>query len=410
MTTGTFVIIGANSTGGAAAATLRTEGFDGKVILIGAEPHPPYERPPLSKEYLRGEATAESTLLRPASWYRDNGVDMLLETRAVTIDTERKLVRLEDRDAVAFAKVLVATGGRNRSLTVPGHELDGILDLRTFEDADRIRHEAAPGRKAVVVGAGFIGSEVTASLRQMGVDVDVVEIFEAPLFRILGREVGRVYEAIHRDHGVRFHFLDDVVRFEGRQRVEAVVTGKGARIECDFVVVGIGIQPATDVVDETAVAAENGIVVDRFCETTVPGIYAAGDVANHYHPLFDRRVRVEHWDNALKQGAAAAKNMMGTPTAYEDPHWFWSDQYEFNLQYAGSSTDWDELVVRGSMDDRNFVAFYMKEGVVQAAVGVNRGREVRRAMGLIKARQPIERRALRDEDVDLRKLAGAAAG
>jgi len=407
--TKSFVIIGANSTGGAAAATLRTEGFDGRVLLVGAEPHPPYERPPLSKEYLRGESSAEGALLRPASWYPENSVDLLLGTRAVTVDPHRKLVRLEDREAVPFDEVLVATGGRNRRLTVPGHDLEGIIDLRTFEDADRIRAEAAAGRKAVVVGAGFIGSEVAASLRQLGVEVEVVEIFEVPLFRVLGRAVGRVYEEIHRDHGVRFHFRDDVVRFEGRGRVEAVVTGKGERIECGFVVVGIGIEPATEVVDETDVAAENGIVVDQFCRTAVPGIYAAGDVANHYHPLFERRVRVEHWDNALKQGAAAAKNMMGIRTAYEDPHWFWSDQYEYNLQYAGFSTGWDDLVVRGSMPDRSFVAFSVKDGIVQAVAGVNRGREVRRAMKLIQSRQPVDPTALRDEDVDLRTLAEATA-
>jgi len=408
--TETFVIVGANSTGGAAAATLRTEGFEGDVIVVGAEQHPPYERPPLSKEYLRGEATADSALLRPAAWYSDNGVDMRLGSRAVSVDVGRRVVRLEDRDGIPFDKVLVATGGRNRRLSVPGHDLPGILDLRTFEDADRIRREARPGRRAVVVGAGFIGCEVAASLRQLGVEVEVVEIFEAPLFRVVGRDVGMVYESIHRDHGVRFHFTDDVIRFEGHDRVEAVVTGKGVRIECDFVVVGIGIEPATEVIDETRVAVENGIVVDQFCQTTVPGVFAAGDVANHYHPLFDRRIRVEHWDNALKHGAAAAKNMVGIRTEYADPHWFWSDQYEYNLQYAGFSADWDELVVRGSMDERNFVGFYRKDGVVQAAVGVNRGRDVRRAMALIKSRQVVDAKALRDEDVDLRKMAESPAG
>ncbi len=408
----TFVIVGANSTGGAAATTLRTDGFEGRVVLIGAEPHPPYERPPLSKEYLRGEATAESTLLRPEPWYEDNAVELLLSTRAVGIDVKQRKVHLEDRDAIPYDRLLIATGGRNRRLSVPGHDLEGIHDLRTFEDADRIRQEAErhPGGKAVVVGAGFIGCEVAASLTQIGIRVEVVEIFETTLFRVVGAEVGRVVEGIHRDKGVTFHFRQVVERFEGSSRVEAVVTDQGTRIECDFVVVGIGIQPNTEVVDESPVSAENGIVVDQRCRTTVPTIYAAGDVANHYHPVFGRRVRVEHWDNALKQGAAAARSMIADaetrePEPFDDPHWFWSDQYEHNLQYLGFAPEWDELVIRGSMDERNFVAFYVKNGMVKAAVGVNRGREVRRSTGMIKASRAVDAAKLKDEDVDLRTLA-----
>jgi 3-phenylpropionate/trans-cinnamate dioxygenase ferredoxin reductase subunit len=407
----TFVIVGANSTGGAAATTLRTEGFEGRVVLIGEEPHPPYERPPLSKEYLRGEATAESTLLRPEPWYGDNAVELLLSTRAVGIDVDRQHVRLEDRDAISYDRLLIATGGRNRRLSVPGHDLQGLHDLRTFEDADRIRQEAEryPGGRAVVVGAGFIGCEVAASLAQMGIQVEVVEIFETTLFRVVGAEVGRVFEDIHTEKGVTFHFRQVVERFEGSQRVEAVVTDKGTRIECDFVVVGIGIQPNTEVVDESPVSAENGIVVDQWCRTTNPTVYSAGDVANHYHPVFGRRVRVEHWDNALKQGAAAARSMIADaegrqPEPFDDPHWFWSDQFEHNLQYLGFAPEWDELVVRGSMDERNFVAFYMKDGLVKAAVGVNRGREVRRSAGMIKARRRVDPAQLKDENVDLRSL------
>jgi 3-phenylpropionate/trans-cinnamate dioxygenase ferredoxin reductase subunit len=398
-----FVIVGANLTGGAAASTLRTEGFDGRVVLIGEEVHPPYERPPLSKDYLRGETKADDALLRPASWYEENGVELLLGAKA-TVDPAARVVELERGGPVQYDKVLVATGGRNRRLRVQGIDLEGVFDLRTIEDADRIRAKASAGRKAVVVGAGFIGCEVAASLRTMGMEVEVVDIFQVPLARALGAEIGKVYEGIHRDQGVRFHFEQTVERLEGDARVEAVVTSRGTRIGCDLVVVGVGIEPALDVVEGTGVALDDGIVVDEFCRTSIEGIYAAGDLANHYHPLFDARMRVEHWDNALKQGAAAARNMMGREAVFDDPHWFWSDQYEHNLQSMGHAADADELVVRGSMEERDFVAFHLKGGVVRAAVGLNRGKDVRRSAGLIRARAQVDAAALKDEDVDLRSL------
>jgi 3-phenylpropionate/trans-cinnamate dioxygenase ferredoxin reductase subunit len=405
------VVVGANLTGGAAATTLRSEGFEGRIILIGEESHPPYERPPLSKEYLRGEDTFGSALLHPVSWYEENDVTLLLGRRAVAIEPREREVLLEDGEPVRYDKVLVATGGRNRPLPIPGRDLDGVHDLRTVEDADRIRAETAPGRsKALVVGAGFIGCEVAASLRKMGMDVEVVEYFELPLVRVVGPVVARVYEAIHRDNGVRFHFGHSAARFEGSGRVGRLVTDRGEGIECDFAVVGVGIQPATEVVEGSGVLVENGILVDEFCRTNVEGIYAAGDVANHFHPLFERRMRVEHWDNALKQGAAAARSMMGLAIPFDDPHWFWSDQYEHNLQYMGFAQEWDEFVIRGSLEERAFAGFYLKDGVVQAAVGVNRGKEVRRSAGLIRSHAPVEPAALSDEDVDLRRLGKGSKG
>jgi 3-phenylpropionate/trans-cinnamate dioxygenase ferredoxin reductase subunit len=400
----TFVIVGANLTGGAAVSTLRDQGFDGRIVLIGDEIHPPYERPPLSKGYLRGQESFEDTLLRPREWYEQNDVDLLLGKTASRIDPADRVVEVDDGDRISYDRVLVATGGRNRHLPVPGGDLEGVRYLRTVEDSDAIRSEAQPGRKAAVVGAGFIGCEVAASLRSLDVEVEVVEIFEVPLVRVVGPEIGRLYESIHRDHGVRFHFDESVERFEGTGRVEAIVTSKKNRIECDFAVVGVGIRPATEVVEGSGVEVGNGIIVDQFCRTNVDGVYAAGDVANHEHPLFQRQMRVEHWDNALKQGAAAARNMMGTEASFADPHWFWSDQYDVNLQYMGFATEWDELVVRGSLEDRNFVGFYVKDGIVDAVVGMNRGREVRRAAGVIQSRQPVDTALLRDEDVELKKL------
>jgi 3-phenylpropionate/trans-cinnamate dioxygenase ferredoxin reductase component len=400
------VIVGASLAGGGAAATLRQEGFDGKVILIGAEPQPPYERPPLSKEYLRGESSFEQALVQPPDFYGENGIETRFGVRATRVDAAEKVVELDDGERVAYDELLVATGGRNRLLPIPGLHLEGVHDLRTVADCERIRTEIAPGRKAVVVGMGFIGSEVAASLRQSGVEVVVVDRNKVPLRRVLGEEVGRVMEGIHRDNGAKLIFEDTVATFEGADRVERVVTQGGRRIECDFVVVGLGVEPVTELLADTGAQIDNGIVVDEFCRTGVEGIYAAGDVANHYHPVFERRIRVEHWQNALNQGPAAARNMLGKDEPYDDIPWFWSDQYDFNLQYTGFHTEWDELIVRGSMEERNFVAFYRKDERVLAAVAVNRGKDLRRSMRLIKAQRPVDATKLQDPDVDLRALVG----
>jgi 3-phenylpropionate/trans-cinnamate dioxygenase ferredoxin reductase subunit len=403
----TFVIVGASLAGAGAAATLRQEGFDGRVILIGAEPQPPYERPPLSKDYLRGESSFEQALVEPSDFYGENGIETWFGVRATRVEAVDKVVEFDGGESVAYDRLLIATGGRNRIFPIPGLDLVGVYDLRTVDDCERIRAEIAPGRKAVIVGMGFIGSEVAASLRMLGVDVVVVDRNKVPLRRVLGEDVGRVMEGVHRDHGASMIFEDTVAAFEGDDRVEQVTTQRGRRIECDFVVVGFGIEPVTELLANTGVEIDNGIVVDEYCQTGVEGIYAAGDVANHYHPVFGRRIRAEHWQNALAQGPAAARSMLGKAEPYEEIPWFWSDQYDFNLQYAGFHTEWDELVVRGNMDERDFIAFYRKDGRVLAAVAGNRGRDLRRSMRLIKAQRPVDAAKLQDPDVDLRELLSA---
>ncbi len=402
------MIVGGSLAGATAAATLREEGFDGEVVLIGEEPHDPYERPPLSKEYLRGEAPFEKALVRSQGFWSEHAIEVRAGTRAKAIDAEGRAVALAGGERVPFDALLLATGGRNRALPVPGAGLEGVFALRTVEDADAIRAAAAGAGHAVVVGMGFIGAEVAASLRQLGLEVTVVEVFAVPLQRALGEDVGRALERVHRAHGVAMRFGDSVASIEGASRVERVVTENGARIECDLVIVGIGIVPETTICAGSGIAVDDGVLVDERCRTNVPGVFAAGDVANHLHPVFGRRMRVEHWQNAIRQGEAAARSMLGRlEGGYDDVHWFWSDQYEHTLQYAGHLVDWDELVVRGSLDDPSFVAFYVKDGLVDAAVGLDAGRDVRRTIKLIGARRPVDRAALADPDVDLRDLVAA---
>jgi 3-phenylpropionate/trans-cinnamate dioxygenase ferredoxin reductase subunit len=399
-----YVIVGASLAGATAAITLREEGADGFVTLIGAEREPPYERPPLSKGYLRGEVPFETAHVRPSAFYADHGIETMFGIRAARIDSSARFVELEDHRRVPFDVLLIATGGRNRRVSIPGGDLEGIHSLRTVRDADRIRAEAIAGRRVVVVGMGFIGSEVAASLRQKQLDVVAIEPSKTPLFRVLGEAVGQRLADLHRAHGVRTVFEDTVAAFEGTGRVSSVVTKGGLRLECDFVVIGIGIEPVVDMLDGSGIHVDNGVVVDEFCQTNVSGIYAAGDVANHYHPVFDRRMRVEHWQNAIKQGAAAARNMLGKRVAYDEIHWFWSDQYDANLQYAGFHTTWEQLVVRGRLDSDGFLAFYVNEGRIDAAVALNRAKELRRVMPLIKARRPVDLEQLGDDGVDLRSL------
>ena len=405
----TFVVVGASLAGGTAAATLREEGFDGRLVLIGDEPVLPYERPGLSKRYLRGEESADQLLVRPADWWEAHGVEARLGVRAHAIDSHDNTVTLSDGQQIAFDRALVATGARNRVLDVSGVDLDGVHQLRTLADADRIRRAAATSSRAVIVGMGFIGAEVAASLRQLGLEVTVVEVFETALYKVLGPTIGRVVEAIHRDHRVAFHFQDTVERFEGSGHVEQVVTRAGRTLECDLVVIGVGTEPNAEVMHGEEVGANGGIKVDVTLETAFPGIFAAGDVASHDHPIFGSslgRVRVEHFDNAIKMGEHAARNMLGATAPFDDPHWFWSDQWEHQIQMAGVSLAGD-MIVRGSLDERAFCAFFLEDGVLRASVSIDRARDCRRSLGLIRSQVRPDPAALADPDVDLRTLARA---
>jgi 3-phenylpropionate/trans-cinnamate dioxygenase ferredoxin reductase subunit len=410
MKTGRFAIVGAALAGGSAAAALREGGFEGEITLIGAEKQLPYNRPPLSKGYLRGQDKFEDQLVNPAAFYTEQRIGLRLGVRATAIDPGRKLVALEGGETVPYDRLLVTTGGRNRTLTTPGGQLPGIFQLRTVEDCDRIRAAATPGRRAVVIGLGFIGSEVTASLRQMGVEVTAVDGNPVPLARVLGPEVGAVLAAIHREKGAELVLEDAVAAFEGAGRVERVRTKKGRVLACDFVVAGIGIVPNTELLAAAGAKVDNGVLVDEHCRTTLPDVYAAGDVANHLHPLFGR-LRVEHWNNGYQQGRAAARAMLGGPEPYDYLHTFWSDQYEHTIEYVGFAADWDRLVFRGEPASRKFLGFYSKDGIVRAVVGLDRGgdpedpkneSELRAAARLIRERVRVDPARLADESANLR--------
>jgi 3-phenylpropionate/trans-cinnamate dioxygenase ferredoxin reductase component len=364
-----IVIVGGGLAGGNAAATLREEGFAGPVVLLGREPGVPFGRPPLSKTYLRSEEDLDGWYVRPSDWYAEHEVDLRTDAAAAAVDPAAHTVTLASGEELHYQKVLIATGGRNRRLAVPGASLPGIHYLRTKAECDAIKAEAVPGRHAVVVGIGFIGCEVTASLTQLGVQVTTVFPGKEPLDRVLGGQVGAVVGAFHRAHGADLRPGEQVTAFEGAERLEAVVTASGHRIACDFAVAGLGIQPE---VPDVPVDQDNGILTDERCRASVPDVYAAGDVANILHPLFGR-VRVEHYNNAEKQGAAAARSMLGSTAPYDYLYTFWSDQYEHKIEYVGHVDRWDEFVVRGSLADAKFIGFYLVDGVVRAAVGLDRG-------------------------------------
>jgi 3-phenylpropionate/trans-cinnamate dioxygenase ferredoxin reductase component len=364
-----MVIIGGGLAGGNAAATLRDEGFAGPVVLIGREPGVPFGRPPLSKTYLRSQESLDGWFVRPADWYAEHDVERRTGVTVASVNPAAHTVTLDSGEELGYSKVLIATGGRNRRLGTPGADLPGLHYLRTVAECDAIKQEAVPGRRAVVIGSGFIGCEVTASLTQLGVHVTTVFPGQVPLERVLGAQVGAAVGAFHRAKGVDLRPGTDVTALEGTGRVEAVVTASGQRIPCDFAVAGLGIQPEFP---PAAIEQENGILVDELCRASAPDVYAAGDVANVLHPLFGR-VRVEHYNNGEKQGRAAARSMLGSTAPYDYVYTFWSDQYEHKIEYVGHVTKWDDFVVRGSLADGKLIGFYLVDGVVRAAVGLDRG-------------------------------------
>ena len=400
----TFAIAGASLAGAKAAQTLREEGFDGRVVLIGAEDERPYERPPLSKDYLRGESQRDKVYVHEAGFYEDNDIELRTGAKVVSLDPGRRELALDSGERLEFDRLLLATGAEPRRLDIPGAELDGVHYLRAVGDSDAIRARLDAGGHVVVVGAGWIGAEVAASARQRGLDVMIVEPLDVPLKRALGEELGAIYRDVHRDHGSELLLGQGVAAFEGGGAVERVRTHDGRTIDCSFVVVGVGVQPRTDLAAAAGLAVDNGVLVDPRLQTSAEGIYAAGDVANHEHPLFGR-LRVEHWANALNQGPAAARSMLGSEEPYERLPYFFSDQYDVGMEYSGYAASWDKVVFRGDTAARKFIAFWLRGGRVLAGMNVNVWDVTEPIQALIRSGEPVDESRLADPGVPLEDLA-----
>jgi len=405
MATTTHVIVGASLAGASAAAALRKEGFDGRIVLIGEENERPYERPELSKTYLRGEAKKDLHV-HAADYYAENGIELLSGHRVESIDADRREVRL-GADRIAFDRLLIATGARSRRLDLPGGDLDGIETLRTMADADRIRERASEADAIAVIGGGWIGSEVAASLRELGKDVTLIVPRQNPLEHVLGTELGGMYRGAHEEHGVKLVTGVMAAGFEGAEHVSAVRTDDGRTITADLVVVGVGAEPRVELARAAGLAVENGIAVDDRLETSVPGIFAAGDVANAVHPRYRRRLRVEHWDNAKRQGRVAAANMLGRAKSYDRIPYFYSDQYDIGMEYTGLARGDDQVVFRGDPASREFIAFWLRRSRVVAGMNVNVWDVAPAIERLVASRAEVDVRRLTDERRPLEELAAA---
>jgi len=404
----TFVIIGGGLAGAKAAETLRAEGFDGRVVVVTAEDELPYERPPLSKGYLLGKEPREKAFVHPAEWYTEQRVELVKGT-ATALDAAAHEVRLTDGQHLTYDKILLTTGSHPRRLDVPGAELDGVRYLRYLPDADVLRGELREGRRVVIVGAGWIGLEVAAAAREHRADATVVEVAALPLQRVVGDAVAGVFRDLHEEHGVRFRFGTGIERVTGDRAVTGVVTTMGEDLPADVVVVGVGITPVTDLAQGAGLAVEDGVVVDASLCTSEPDVFAAGDVASAWHPHYGRRLRVEHWANALNGGPAAARAMLGQEVTYDRLPYFFSDQYDLGLEYVGwtGPGEQDDVVLRGDVPGRAFHAFWL---------GGPTGDEVRAGMhvnlwddGIDPVRELVGRRVDRARLADVGGSLGAAA-
>jgi 3-phenylpropionate/trans-cinnamate dioxygenase ferredoxin reductase subunit len=400
----TFVIVGAGMAGGKAVETLREEGYDGRVVVLGAEPERPYERPPLSKDYLRGETEREAVYLQEdAGWYEQHDVELRTSTSVASLDVADRAVVLEGGERIGYDALLLATGAEPKRPPIPGADLDGVHVLRSFADCDALRTVLDGGGRLAVVGAGWIGCEVAASARQRGMEVAVVEPQALPLEGVLGPELGAFYRDVHADHGVALHLGTGVEAIEGAGRAERVRTSDGVTLECDAVLIAVGVAPRTALADGV-LAVDNGILVDAGLRTSAEGVYAAGDAANHDHQLFGR-LRIEHWANALEQGPAAARAMLGQDVSYERVPYFFSDQYDVGMEYAGVGRPGDEVVFRGDPASREFIAFWLRDGRVVAGMNVNVWDVNEQIQALVGDRASVDVARLRDPDVALEEIA-----
>jgi 3-phenylpropionate/trans-cinnamate dioxygenase ferredoxin reductase subunit len=401
--TRTLAVVGASLAGAKAAEAARTAGFDGRVVLIGDEETAPYERPPLSKELLRGETQPEATRVHHEGFYAENDIE-LVNARATALDLAHSRIHLDIDDAIAFDRAVLATGAEPTRLAIQGSDLRGVQYLRTVEDALRLRDAIAGATRVVVVGAGWIGSEVAASARQVGAEVVLVGRGRVPLHTVLGDRIGAVFAELHAEHGVTLRLGTGVRETRGGKTVEQVVLDDGRVEEADVVVIGSGVTPRVELAAAAGLDIHNGIVTDEHLETSAPGIYAAGDVANAWHPHYGHHLRVEHWANALNQGITAGCNAAGVHNVYHRLPYFFSDQYDLGLEYVGHAGPLDEVSVRGDLESREFIAFWHRDGQVTAAMNVNVWDVVDDLKAIITSGRRIEPNQLTDSDIALADL------
>ena len=398
------VIVGAGQAGGRAAEALRHNGHTAPVIVLGDEPHPPYERPTLSKEFLKEADPRHIAWVRPAEWFEQAGVSLRGGCRVRRIDRAGHAVELDDGGSVSYGTLILATGTRPRALTLPGADHPRVGALRTIDDSRRLGQLLQPGAHIVVIGAGFIGMEVAATARQRGCGVTVLELADLPMARAVPPLLGRFYAGLHRGRGVDLRTGVRVIGIADHGGRAVVETDGGALAPADAVVVGIGVLPNIELAREAGLEVDNGIVVDEYGRTTDPDVYAAGDVSSHYNPLLGRHVRLESWQNAQNQAISVARNILGANLPYAEVPWFWSDQYEFNLQIAGLPHPGDEVVARGSAGEGPAVYFHLRGGRLAAAAGVNASREVRFGKEIIALGKPVNAAELADPALPLPTL------
>jgi NADPH-dependent 2,4-dienoyl-CoA reductase/sulfur reductase-like enzyme len=404
----TFVVIGGGLAGAKAVETLRGEGFTGRVTLLAAENRLPYERPPLSKGYLLGKDPAEKALVHDGAWYGANEVDLRLNTRATSLDVKAHTVTLDSGDVLGYDRLLLTPGAFPRKIRVPGADEGPVHYLRTFPNSDRLRADLTPGgRRVLVVGGGWIGLEVASAGRTYGNEVTVLEPADAPLQAALGPEMGGVFADLHRAHGVDLRLGTGVTAIEARGDGWAVVDSTGTAHDADVIVIAIGARPATGLAEGAGLTVDNGIVVDASLRTSDPDVFAAGDVASAFHPLYNRHLRVEHWANALHGGPAAAKAMLGQDVTFDRVPYFFSDQHDLGMEFSGYPAGYTRVITRGDVVGREFVAFWLDaDDHVLAGMNVNVWDVTDSVQTLVRARRPVDVGRLTDLDVPLADLAG----
>jgi 3-phenylpropionate/trans-cinnamate dioxygenase ferredoxin reductase subunit len=398
------VIAGAGHAAGQLVASFKQQKFGGQIVLVGDEAYLPYQRPPLSKKFLSGDLPAERLYVKPPSFYDDPQIDLRLETTLAAIDRDNKMLTTDDGDEIAYDKLILALGSRVRRLPIDGADLEGVHYLRRIADVDGIRSEIHNKKNAVIVGAGYIGLEVAAVIRQLGLDVTVVEMADRVMSRVVSPEISDFYQIEHTNHGVKLRLSTGISAFRGDGRISAVETTDGELIPADFVVVGVGIMPNTELASAAGINVDDGIVVDDRCRTSDPNIYAVGDCTRHPNSIYDRQLRLESVHNALEQAKTAVSNICGNEMHYSQVPWFWSDQYDLKLQIAGLSTGYDDVVIRGNPADRSFACLYLKNETLIATDAVNSPKEFVQSKSLIANHTKVSRDDLADTDKELKAL------